>query len=57
MAANESNKGKDGVPTKIKQKPERVIASRDTFMLCPSHNIRYPKGAACPACASGSKKR
>ncbi|WP_189836377.1 hypothetical protein [Sulfuriferula multivorans] len=57
MATNEDNKGKGNAPTDIKKRPERLIESRDTFMLCSTHNIRYPKGAACPACVSEIKKR
>jgi len=26
------------------------------YILCPIHNIRYPKGTSCPSCAAEKKK-
>jgi len=55
--ASSNNSGKGNVPAKVIQKPRRITASRDTFMLCSTHNIRFPKGATCPACAGEAKRR
>lgn len=57
MSGNDNKIEKGGRPASDKQRPARITASRDTFMLCTMHNLRFPKGAACPACASKAKRK
>lgn len=57
MPDNDKKIEKGNRPTNDKQRPVRITASRDTFMLCTTHNLRFPKGAACPACASKAKRK
>lgn len=37
---------------KDKRKKNDKIDKELDYLLCPKHNIRYPKGSRCPACES-----
>lgn len=32
------------------KEPRKIIKDDLTFLTCPIHNIKYPKGASCPVC-------
>ena len=34
----------------------RLVESKDHFIKCPIHGIRYPTGANCPACEAAKLK-
>lgn len=57
MPNNEKKTEKSNHLTNDKKRPVRITASRDTFMLCTTHNLPFPKGAACPACANKAKQK
>ena len=44
----------------MKKVIKKVIGSDEgkrefTFITCPKHGIRYPKGSVCPKCAAEKK--
>lgn len=39
-----------------KGKPDRIVQEELTFITCPKHGVRYPKGSACPKCIAESKR-
>jgi hypothetical protein len=36
-----------------KSKPKINYNDDLSFITCPTHNIKYPKGASCPLCKKG----
>ena len=39
-----------------KGKPGGIEQKELTFVTCPKHGSRYPKGSACPKCVAESKR-
>ena len=48
MSEKENSKGKPG-GIEIEQREL-------TFVTCPKHGTKYPKGSACPKCVADSKR-
>ncbi len=55
-------KSKNGGTTMSDEKKDKknddmkLHTSNLDYILCPTHNIRYPKGANCPMCEKEEKK-
>ena len=39
-----------------KRKPGEIEQKELTFITCPKHGTRYPKGSACPQCVAESRR-